>query len=359
MSNKQYYGQLDGLRAVAVMLVIISHFIIVPSYPGLLFLKFGFWGVNIFFVLSGFLITEILLNDIGTMSAGKLLKKFYIRRTLRIFPIYYLTLAALFMAGYLATDVMAYAVTYTYNIANFLNGTHSEIITHFWSLCVEEQFYLFFPALLLLINKRWHLSFLLIMVLTGIAIRAILLAQAPANKDDIIFFTPTGFDCLGGGALLAWLKINRNAQLQVWLKRYWIPVLSTLLFFAVAWMNRADIDNAGVFIIWARLLTAITGFYLVGIGAMNWNTIYGKLMHLSLFMKVGAISYGLYVYHWIIYVLIADTVTQWAQSYFTGFLMYNAYIVNFVVVLAITFIVTIVSYNFIEKPLLKLKNRFQ
>lgn len=97
MSNKQYYGQLDGLRAVAVMLVIISHFIIVPSYPGLLFLKFGFWGVNIFFVLSGFLITEILLNDIGTMSAGKLLKKFYIRRTLRIFPIYYLTLAVLFM----------------------------------------------------------------------------------------------------------------------------------------------------------------------------------------------------------------------------------------------------------------------
>jgi peptidoglycan/LPS O-acetylase OafA/YrhL len=143
-SRNGYMPQLDGLRALAVVFVLIHHFY--PELPNLLGLDFGAYGVKLFFVLSGFLITGILLAmrsklDRGKMTAAHAFRQFYARRTLRIFPVYYLVLLLALLAG--NADVAEgfwWYVTYTSNIYFGIENDFTETTAHLWMLSVEEQF---------------------------------------------------------------------------------------------------------------------------------------------------------------------------------------------------------------------------
>jgi len=139
------FPHLDGVRTLAVLLVALFHQEICP---------FGWVGVQIFFVLSGFLITRILVQA-REAPFGVYLRNFYGRRSLRIFPLYFSVVGLLAIgvaAGVSMNGVregLIYAATYTYNLFHATNQfKHSKIIAHFWSLCVEEQFYLVWPFLL-------------------------------------------------------------------------------------------------------------------------------------------------------------------------------------------------------------------
>src|ERR1041384_1331779 len=156
---------LDGLRGLAMLMVIAIH---------LNLLGVGWVGLSSFFVLSGFLITRILFDDLeGTASLGEGLKRFYIRRTLRVFPIYYLYLFVLLALGFFVPVVhqqtsgeLPYAFAYIYNL--FLatdrhHGTH--LLDHLWSLSVEEQFYLLWPFVVYLVGRKrlpWVLGAILV-----------------------------------------------------------------------------------------------------------------------------------------------------------------------------------------------------
>src|SRR5687768_1429660 len=160
-----YFRQLDALRALAVSMVIFSHW---PGYHHDMWSDDLFWfngeiGVKLFFVISGFLITGILLderikadqNDLGKAS---LLKTFYIRRFLRIFPLYYATLFVAFVLGH--PDVVAswkWQVTYLSNFFYAMRGEYLGEVSHFWSLAVEEQFYFVWPLIILFVPKKWLL----------------------------------------------------------------------------------------------------------------------------------------------------------------------------------------------------------
>ena len=161
---------LDGLRAIAVGLVLLHHLVplhrIVPHPPGTkvgnVVPPLGYIGVSLFFVLSGFLITRILLAgrervDAGHTTTPRLLGAFYVRRTLRIFPLYYATLLVLTLLDTgLVRDRIAWHATYTSNwlfsSAAAWSAGGSE--RHFWTLAVEEQFYLLWPWLMLLVPAR-------------------------------------------------------------------------------------------------------------------------------------------------------------------------------------------------------------
>src|SRR5882672_10627261 len=140
----QHIKALDGVRGIAILLVILFHY----GYLGC-----GWIGVQLFFVLSGYLITSILLQE-RSQSLGAYLKRFYWRRSLRIFPLYYLYLLVL-LGTYLAlkippafSDQWIYLFTYTYNVRQVLpNYDGSQLLIHLWSLSVEEQFYLIWPLL--------------------------------------------------------------------------------------------------------------------------------------------------------------------------------------------------------------------
>ena len=151
---------LDGLRAVSIALVLIAHLSGTRLFPLSAragnFLGLGELGVHVFFVISGFLITRLLLDEDEQEAAGGIsLGRFYFRRTLRIFPPYYVYLAVVFVMGslsllQLAPHDLAYGLTYT---SNYYPG-RSWFLGHTWSLSVEEQFYLLWPALLVIAGRR-------------------------------------------------------------------------------------------------------------------------------------------------------------------------------------------------------------
>jgi peptidoglycan/LPS O-acetylase OafA/YrhL len=362
--QKQFYSQLEGLRGLAILLVMVSHFVIVPYFAKLHFLKLGFWGVNIFFVLSGFLITEILLKEVKRGNPRKtILKRFYVRRVLRIFPLYYLCILLLYIinAGN-SGEVLLYTLTYTYNIANVWFNVDSEAVTHFWSLCVEEQFYLVWPLLLVFVNRKYYVHLILGMILTGLLSRIIYCGYQLENYRKFIMATPASFDCLGLGALLAYLKLNHSAFLERILKWYFVPVLAAFgLWIGLSLSDGAE--DSFFYQAFGRSVTGVTGFYLVGIGALGFKTTFGKIMTGKLLGFIGKISYGLYVYHWLVFFFLQKKFTHWINAalkgdeFIIGKLKYNSYIFTFASFTIISVLVSFASYHLFEKRFLKLKEK--
>lgn len=180
MISLKYIRSLDGLRAIAIILVMLFHFGIIG---------FGWLGVQMFFVLSGFLITGILLNlkDSRERFSGKI-KTFYIRRVLRIFPVYYFYLLC-FLVCWIIYKYPAdfgykvlYLFTYTYNFTRtFYGWTLSPYFTHLWSLCVEEQFYLIWPFIILILPQRFLKWAMLFCVIAAPVFRFVLLKMLTAD----------------------------------------------------------------------------------------------------------------------------------------------------------------------------------
>lgn len=156
---------LDGIRFIAFLLIFLCH----AGY-----LKFGWMGVQLFFVLSGFLITRIL-TDMRGYSWKEYFYKFYGRRFLRIFPLYYFYLTVVFFFALFVTVVLKnthveklnlffkqipYAASYTYDFFHASSSyEHTQLLSHFWSLSIEEQFYLIWPFLIFSINPKKNKSF--------------------------------------------------------------------------------------------------------------------------------------------------------------------------------------------------------
>lgn len=140
--------QLDGLRFLAFLAVFVHH-----ARPEVC--PWGWAGVQFFFALSGFLITRILVRgESGVLGAD--LRRYYYRRTIRIFPLYYALL--LFVALTSRVDDLGWYLTYTYNIRLYQTQSWNHVVGHFWTLCVEEQFYLIYPLALLLAPARLRLA---------------------------------------------------------------------------------------------------------------------------------------------------------------------------------------------------------
>ena len=215
---------LDGLRAAAVALVFLSHYVpaLLPGVPGIERLFPGMFGVTLFFVISGFLISTLLRREF--LAAGTIgLKNFYVRRLLRLTPALYVYVAVVAAAyivvdgAIVARDFLA-ALTYT---ANYYEAWHpSERNLYFmpvWSLAVEEHFYLLFPALMLLCMRR-SMKALTAAVLVGIvaslAWRLVLARDAAVSWEAIYWRTDTRLDSLLFGVLLTCLSSARPDALS-------------------------------------------------------------------------------------------------------------------------------------------------
>jgi len=145
---------LDGLRFLAFLAVFVYH-----ARPASC--PWGWAGVNLFFSLSGFLITRILLRG-ESGRVGLDLRRYYIRRTLRIFPLYYAIILLVGTSG--PPEDLPWLFTYTYNIKAFLTTSLNDQLGHFWTLCVEEQFYLLYPIALLFTPARFRLPLVLALI---------------------------------------------------------------------------------------------------------------------------------------------------------------------------------------------------
>src|SRR5438045_2644539 len=218
-----YQPQFDGLRALAVLTVMVDHFSAdVPSVPVLAWVGVGATGLRLFLVLSGYFIAASLRRardrmDAGRLSAGKTMAAFYWRRLLRIGPAYFVFagIALLLNLGAIR-HYWPWVFTGTVDWLIALNNEWPLAISHLWSICVQEQFYLFWPLLILLLPRRWVLSAIIAVAFAGIAFRiGCVIFSAPIIARWVLPFG--SLDSLAAGAALGWWGGRLRASRGGWL----------------------------------------------------------------------------------------------------------------------------------------------
>lgn len=355
--NQGYMIQLDSLRAIAVLSVMFGHFTPTNapnSFAAALKPMYGWFpGVALFFVLSGFLITGILLKLKGIVSSkhqsiGFTLKRFYIRRFLRIFPIYYLTLFATAIIFKQVRSVFFWHLTYTTNIMLVIRGEFDETSSHFWSLSMEEQFYLVWPCIILLVPaKHLYKSIVVTIILAVIARFGCYFIGL--NVVQIANFPLSSLDSLGLGALLAffahhqsrWLSAQQNlCRFGLWI------CLPILIFFNFIWPLE-------LFDVLAKpTVVALFYVWLINRAAIGIGGIFGKFLEFKPLVFIGKISYGIYVIHYFMSALFMKIF-----EYFdlTGKVPIS---VEILLKAMVTFALAITAWFWIEQPINNLKHRF-
>ncbi|TAG60875.1 MAG: acyltransferase, partial [Runella slithyformis] len=232
-------------------------------------LPLGALGVNLFFVLSGFLIARILLTskdkNFGKPNGLKdYLRKFYIRRTIRIFPIYYLSLLGLWLLNdpSMRSDRAWWQVFYASNVYIATKETWFGITDHFWSLAVEEQFYIFFPILIFFIPRRFVVPFFVSLLVASVALRGYWwYIQKPWFVSYVSM--PTALDAFGLGALMAYAQLYKNALfLKIYSNRLYLwgsfAALAVLFWFSTQSADAGVHKSHNVYInVWERLFASI------------------------------------------------------------------------------------------------------
>lgn len=328
---------LDGLRAIAVLVVIIGH----ANYP--LRGVPADLGVNLFFVLSGLLITRLLLQEISTTGSVSL-SQFYLRRTLRIFPAYYAFVALSFvldrvMGDDWSTGLSLSAVTYTVNYFNATHGHPSTSIAHAWSLSVEEQFYLLWPVVLILLaSYRRLVSGTIAIAAAAFAWRTVLVF-AGADVAYVYNAFDTRLDCLAIGCLLA--AGGSSPFLFRRVTRAWYPLLTIAALCASRWVPSATYHYSLGFTVEALLCATLLAQLMFIAGDTRWAWLDSKPLRF-----LGMISYPMYLYH-----ALGAAVGRRVPI--------ESPAVQFAAALVATIALACGSYYVIERPALKLRARFE
>ncbi|SEF00204.1 acyltransferase family protein [Pseudomonas migulae] len=307
---------IDGLRALAVIPVVLFHF-------GFSTFSGGFVGVDVFFVISGFLITSILFRDIS--AQGFSFVDFWARRARRIIPALSVVLLVTLALGWLlltAKDFSELGRTVRYQslfISNILfmredgyfqPASDLKPLLHTWSLAVEEQYYIFFPLLMVLLMRhvrhwRWML-FAVLLISFGLNIAYI------ERKPDVAFFSlPTRAWELLCGAMLAVLPARKHAV------RPWLAQSVGAAGLGAVLLAVFTFDRGTVFPGWAALLPVLGATALIWSGGQG-STWAGQLLSARVFVWIGLLSYSLYLWHWPVYVyanaISIDGIQPWEAA---------------------------------------------
>ena len=345
MSNIGYMPRLDGLRALAIGAVLVDHFVHAAAIHSW---RPGDGGVRLFFVLSGFLITGILLQERDRPAhAGDAAVRFFGRRVLRLSPALWLAIAATLALG--LADMRRDWWKHGLYLTNFMVAERHDWsgAAHFWTLSVEEQFYLGWFFVVVLAPRRWLLPAIMACIVIGPAYRAMM---AHRDADWPITLLPGQVDCLALGALLAWARSSDHAGRMV--NRLGSPVLlagaiaaAVLLCAPLGWpypVSRAvqplAIGVASVF----AIASAAQPFAPGRGGPLDWPAV----------RHLGRISYGLYVYHYFIPQALDRALPGAANPPGVVPKLGTAAILT-----VATLAVAEASWWFIEKPILGLKRR--
>ncbi len=366
--------QLDGVRFVAVALVLFDHWMAERVE-----LPLGALGVTIFFVLSGFLITRILLaskDKLANQPGGglkKYLRVFYIRRTLRIFPVYYLVLFILYAINEPPVRrLFGWLSLYATNMYMAYYATWMGTVDHLWSLAVEEQVYMFFPLLLFLVPRRWVPLTAVLMIVGAVATRYVLYrARMPWFIGYVSM--PTCLDSFGLGAIMAfWWLYERDRFARVFQSSIWVWV-SIALFVGVILLTRmlpAVPDRMGwtghhnvMSDVWERLVASLVGFFLIGRAVVGFtNPVMRWLLENPVSQYMGRISYGLYLFHNFVFNVYHTpqthiTLRVWRRLTDLLPVLDSTYFFQFWYFAAITVLLATLSWYLIEKPINGLKDR--
>lgn len=346
-----YAPQLDGLRAVAVVAVAYSHWL--PAWQA--GVPFGA-GVHLFFVLSGFLITRILLALRAAPRRGPAVARFYARRAVRLFPAFYLVLGLAWLADVpLVRDTWTWHAAYLSNVRIAGEARWLGHVSHFWSLAVEEQFYLVWPWLIVWSPRPWLGPVLGLAVLAGPLSR--LTAASMGLGEPFWALVPAGSaDSLALGGLVAWTAWRRlessPGALAPW------PGGRVAALAGLAWSALALADGLGLGVplalaVWRQAVQGVVFAWLVRRAVVGFTGAGGRLLAHSWTVYVGRVSYGLYLIH-----AFAPLVFEaaWRAA---GLELYipRLPLVRAVAAAATTLLLASAMWRLVETPVLRLKRR--
>lgn len=341
------FGSLDALRAISIILVIIGH--AVMEYDARIArLRLGITGVTLFFLISGFLITTLLLREQDRF--GKIhLKNFYVRRCLRIFPVYYLVVFLYLGLSFVLPGNPPYAPEFLHHLKYFLTYTYNYLIDYgqtnrlfqiSWSLCAEEQFYVVWPVLVYLFfpyrKKLFALAGLLSLALMA---KYGIFAKIGLPKIITVVFGNMPIAILLGVSLALVLHQERSYTI---LARFWRPFIPgvLLLVFLIASFAKTGTE----------LIPMCVGFALLASCVMSENHVLTQPFQAKILTWTGKISYGIYLYHMFVYFLL-----KWAFDA----IWVRMPMLMILPLYAISFAIAWVSFHYYENYFLRLKNRFK
>lgn len=331
-------ASLDGLRAISILIVMLAHF---NHFWHLQILEYlvnaGIVGVYIFFVISGFLITTLLISEKNKTDTVNL-KKFYLRRILRIVPLSMIYIATIIIISLFLNNPSIrqnswIPALYLSNITGL--GTVSYIFIHYWSLSAEEQYYILIPSFFKLEIKKF--KFILIAVFISTFLFRLLSSRFPENNLlQILADITRNLDGLIIGSYLAVIYSENKLPLKFLLKYKHILNISgfALILFlnhetTVSYLKPFSNHSFYSFII------AI----LIIINIQPSNDYFYRFLNHKFIVKIGVISYSVYI---------------WQQLFSSSIIPFPSYI-NFILV----FVVALLSYHFLETPFLKIKKKFK
>ncbi len=346
-----YQPHLDGLRCVAIIGVLCEHFGV--ALPALL--RFGPLSVRFFFVLSGYFITlslwklqtEIVHSKKGAMMP---VCRFYLSRFLRIGPPFYLALilGALLGIDEVRTNFLWLATFQTNNYIAFI-GYWPEAISHFWSLAVQEQFYIVWPLVVLTLPKRWFMRTMISFIIFGLVFRIFCIATAaPTLTRWVTLFGC--FDSFAVGALVAYLRQSRLLERMHQLHRH-ILFAMPLAAFACFFLGRAlmTLPEDNIFLALTESVDAVFLAWLLAISLGGIRGKYGRILAWPPIVYIGRISYGIYVYHVFVIIVVSPMLVPYGLSpdHYAAARIF--------VLMVFTLALSSLSWHFLEQPFLAWK----
>jgi peptidoglycan/LPS O-acetylase OafA/YrhL len=356
--SRPYFPALDGLRGFAILLIILYH-----CFNFNRIFEVTWISLDLFFTLSGFLITDILLRS---RDSPHYLRNFYMRRVLRIFPIYYISLA-------LFLFILPLFIAYPFNLQYFLHNQQwfwlyaqnwlfilkssgsSSFLNHYWSLALEEQFYLAWPWIILLVRTpRRMITVLLCLLLAILALRMAVWFGHIGGLPYETMYSFTRIDSLCAGSMLAAIRLSPGYRIRT-LDRIlgFIFLLSVLVILPTA----KFIFKAGLPYFACCAYPVIALFWaLIVRSSLSEKTLLYKTFNNTFLKFFGKISYGLYIFHWPVYILFKSNIHYWTDG--RGFSPFAASLLAACLSTALSLILAIISYYCIEIHFLKIKRLF-
>jgi peptidoglycan/LPS O-acetylase OafA/YrhL len=367
--NRGHVPALDGVRGVAILIVVVYHLtlwghVIAPIESLWAWTKMGHVGVDLFFVLSGYLITGILWKTRGSPTY---LRTFFARRTLRIFPLYFFIVSVFAVVAPLVAphnpklhEIAQHQIwlwTYTSNIAVALaNVWLFNALNHLWSLAVEEQFYLVWPFVVQRLARETLIKVCLALTGGAMVARWLLIAVIPGHDLGTYSLTICRMDALLLGAALALESAGPDARanLATWSRRLALPAAAVAVAFSFGGLTNEQaapgvatpITDVFVPTCWAL---AFAGF----VSACVAPTMLARAMGNPVLRFFGRYSYGLYVFHYPLHPVFEKLVPlQSFHSRWLGTLVFT------LVGLGVSTVVAVLSFHLFEERFLSLKSRF-